>query len=110
MPFPEVHVSEDHWDFERAYARDDEREPTRHRTSRQRPQLTSYGTLRRAHEEAQREKLCTVESLPLRPGYTRKMCRASCSSCGFKGREYGPAEVGWAHDEARDHRCPDGAK
>lgn len=42
----------DHWDADREYERDNEREPARQTTRRPRPQLTSYGTLRLAHETA----------------------------------------------------------
>ncbi len=44
----------DHWDVERAHERDNDREPTRRYERKQRPQLTSAGTLRTEHEQAQR--------------------------------------------------------
>ena len=92
-------------DFERAYARDEEREPSRRFTRRPRPQLTGHGTLRAAHEDAELAKVCKVERVAPPPGCTRPTYRAVCSQCGFVGREYGPAIAGYADDEARDHRC-----
>lgn len=44
--------NDDHWDWENAYARDDEREPTRRRERRSRHELNRHGSVRVGHEQS----------------------------------------------------------
>lgn len=106
---------ESHWDSDRAFERDQLREPTRDHQHRRRPKLTSYGAVRAAHEDAEVARVTSVDQvkgssavvqyLKPRPGQTRISLRACCDVCGFVGREIGPASAGDAYDAARAHRC-----
>lgn len=117
----------DHWDSARAFERDNEHEPAR-RFERPRVELNREGTLRVAHEAAYTsvpcatvERVVTVDPVtgstavvqyvqPAGPSWMRKVMRAHCEECGFTGREYGPASMGDAYDEARAHKCDGGGK
>lgn len=120
-------MSEDHWDSDRAYERDIEREPTYATSQRRRPQLSERGSVRVATEQAQAPVIdrtarvllrddgvagpCGVEYVQPRYMGERKKLRAHCTACGFIGREHGPAEGSDAYDEAKAHVCKtDGAK
>lgn len=106
---------ESHWDSDRAYERDNDREPTR-RYDGKRVELNRGGTVRIIHEASEWAPRVTmrdpiagstaeVQYLAPRPGTTRKMLRAACTSCDFVGREVGPAAAGDAYDQARAHKC-----
>lgn len=109
-------TDDSHWDIDSAYVRDVEREPSGRFARPARQQLTTHGTLRRAHEDAEAKRIttttaviagttCVIEYFDPRPGYTRKGSRARCLACGFCGTEYGPALAGYAIDDAKAHTC-----
>lgn len=123
-------MSEDHWDSDRAYERDVEREPTYTTTARRRQPLSERGSVRVAHQQAQLQQQhpnvdltarvlmrddgvfgpCGVEYLAPKYSGGRKTLRARCTACDFIGREVGPAAAGDAYDEAKAHDCKAGAK